>query len=331
MVCIAILTAVLGEKLCYTQAMNHQLILNEPIANGLDVIGDRWTLLILREAFYGSTRFEQFCERISISRATLTRRLNALIDNEILYKAPYSETSKRFEYKFTQRGLGLMSSSLLAVQWEAEWRENNDRQSSVIQRLHHSVCGQRLSPKPVCRACKLPVRFDEVNWLDMSEQLDRQLEEIRASNAKHRKSKPKPTDSELEKDPGLVSMIGDRWTILLLIACFFNTKKFDAFINQLNIPSSVLADRLKFLIEAGALTRVAYQANPVRHEYQLTEKGKSLFPFIMSLRQWVVENMAPSSQREGRLIHSACGKPLVLDVVCGGCGQKPWPEDIELN
>lgn len=311
--------------------MNHELILNEPIANGLDVIGDRWTLLILREAFYGSTRFEQFCDRISISRATLTRRLNALIDNEIFYRAPYKELSKRFEYKFTQRGLSLMSSSLLAVQWEAEWRENNDRQSNVIQRLYHRVCDKRLSPEPICRACKEIVKFDDVNWLDMSEQLGNQLEAIRASNAKHRKRKPTTENDEFNKDPGLVSMVGDRWTILILIACFFNTRKFDEFINQLNIPSSVLAERLKFLTEALVLNRKAYQSNPVRHEYHLTEKGKSLFPFIMSLRQWVVENMTGSAREGNRLIHNACGNPLTLDVVCGGCGQKPWPQDIEFR
>ncbi len=310
--------------------MNHQLILNEPIANGLDVIGDRWTLLILREAFYGCSRFDDFCERISISRATLTRRLNVLIENEILYKALYKESAKRFEYKFTQRGLSLMSSSLLAVQWEAEWRENNSRQSTVMQRLFHKVCGHKLTPKAVCRACKEDLSFDDVEWLDMADQLDSQLQEIRASNARHRKSKSKSGADEFESDPGLVSMVGDRWTILILIACFFNTKKYDAFIKQLNIPSSILAERLKFLSQANVLDKVAYQSNPLRHEYRLTGKGKSLFPFIMSLRQWVVEQMLRTGTDSNRLVHSPCGNALTIDVVCGSCGQKPWPEDIDI-
>jgi len=311
--------------------MNHQLILNEPIANGLDVIGDRWTLSILREAFYGCSRFDEFCERISISRATLTRRLRALIENEILYKAPYRESAKRFEYKFTQRGLSLMSSSLLALQWEAEWRDNNNRQSAVIKSLTHKVCGHQLSPKAVCRACKQPVRFDDVEWLDMAEQLDTQLQEIRASNARHRKSKTKLDQERLANDPGLISMVGDRWTILILIACFFNTKKYDAFIKQLNIPSSILAERLKFLSAAQVLKKEAYQSNPPRHEYRLTDKGKSLFPFIMSLRQWVIEQMVTMVPQANRLVHTLCGNPLTIDVICGGCGQKPWPEDIEFK
>ncbi len=311
--------------------MNHQLLLNEPIANGLDVIGDRWTLLILREAFYGCTRFDVFCERISISRATLTRRLNVLIENEILYKAPYSESAKRFEYKFTQRGLSLTSSSLLAVQWEAEWRQNNDRQSAVVGKLRHNICGQKLAPKAVCRACKQDIKFDDVSWLDMAEQLETQLQEIRASNAKHRKSRIKFNDEKVGTDAGLICMVGDRWTILILIACFFNTKKYDAFIKQLNIPSSILAERLKFLALARILERTAYQQNPPRYEYRLTDKGKSLFPFIMSLRQWVVEQMIGHDLGVNRLIHNACGQALIIDVVCGGCGQKPWPDDIEAN
>ncbi len=309
--------------------MNHQLILNEPVANGLDIIGDRWTLLILREAFYGCSRFDDFCERTSISRATLTRRLAGLIENEILYKAPYKESAKRFEYKFTQRGLSLMSSSLLAVQWEAEWRVKNDRQATVISRLHHKVCGHKLAPKAVCRACKEPVVFDDVKWLDQSENLDSQLQAIRASNSRHRRSRSRDAEIELDSDPGLVSMIGDRWTILILIACFFNTKRYDAFIKQLNIPSSILADRLRQLSVANVLKKMAYQNNPPRHEYCLTAKGKSLFPFVMSLRQWVVEQMVSDNANSNRLVHKPCGHPLIIDVVCGGCGEKPWPDDIE--
>lgn len=309
--------------------MNHQLILNEPIANGLDIIGDRWTLIILREAFYGCTRFDEFCERTSISRATLTRRLNALIENEVLYKAPYRESSKRFEYKFTQRGLSLMSSSFLAVQWEAEWRQNNSRQTKVVERLYHKVCGHRLNPVAVCRSCKEPVKLDDVSWLDMQESLDVQLQEIRASNARHRKSKARTKEGALTGDPGLDAMVGDRWTILILISCFFNTKKYDSFIKQLNIPSSILAERLKGLSLANVLEKVAYQSNPPRYEYRLTEKGKSLFPFVMSLRQWVVEQMLEGNQSRNRLIHNSCGNELIIDVVCGGCGQKPWPDDIE--
>lgn len=306
--------------------MNHTLILNESIANGLDIIGERWALLILREAFYGCSRFDHFCERISISRATLTRRLNLLIEHDILYKAP--ALGKRFEYKFTQRGLSLMSSSLLALQWESEWRDKNERQNLAMQRLQHTACGSRLLPLTVCRSCKAEVKFDDVSWLDMSEQLDTQLQEIRASNAKHRKRKSGTGADKLPADLGLISLVGDRWTILILIACFFGTDKYDAFIQQLNIPSSVLAERLKGLVEAAVVSKQSYQDNPVRHEYRLTDKGKSLFPFIMSLRQWVVEQMVPNASQFDRLVHKPCGQPLILDVVCGSCGQKPWPEDV---
>ncbi len=307
--------------------MNHHLVLNESIASGLDLIGDRWTLLILREAFYGSCRFDEFRRRLSISRATLTRRLTALVANEILYRAPYGDSESRFEYRFTSRGIALMSASLLAVQWEAEWRSDNDRQIRVVEKLHHSVCGAQLNPEAVCRHCREEVTLSDVGWNVSPEGVDLQMHQIRASNKRHRKRGQDKVDDDGNLDPGLESLIGDRWTILILIASFFDARRYDVFLEQLSIPSSVLSSRLKFLHGANVLEKKQYQANPPRHDYVLTQKGKSLFPFVMSLRQWVIDYL-PENLRIESLVHKHCGHPLKIDVVCGGCGQKPWPEDI---
>ena len=123
--------------------MSEQLILNQAIADGLDVIGDRLTLLILRSAFYGVNRFDAFQSATGASRSTLTRRLNALIEHQIFYKHPYSNAASRFEYKFTEKGLGLFGSSLLAGKWEADWKTAD--YVDISDGLFHHHCNSNYS------------------------------------------------------------------------------------------------------------------------------------------------------------------------------------------
>jgi DNA-binding HxlR family transcriptional regulator len=78
---------------------------NCSIARALEVVGERWTLLIVRDAFLGVRRFEEFQESLGIARNVLTDRLNRLVDEEILERVPYSE--RRYEYRLTKKGRDL--------------------------------------------------------------------------------------------------------------------------------------------------------------------------------------------------------------------------------
>jgi len=247
--------------------MHEQLILNQAIADGLDVIGDRWTILILRSAFYGVNRFDAFQLAIGASRSTLTRRLNALIEHEIFYKHP--------------------------------------------------------------RACKENLEFEDVQWPQFAEHFDSQLEEIRTYNTQHRKRVALKTGSDAGNS-NLASLIGDRWTLLVLIASFFGIQRYDAFLSRLSTPPSVLAERLKQLVANNIFDKIEYQQKPLRYNYVLTKKGIALFPFVMTLRQWVASNISEVSL-PSPLQHASCGKPLIIDVVCDQCDHKPWPADLEFQ
>jgi DNA-binding HxlR family transcriptional regulator len=78
---------------------------NCSIARALEVVGERWTLLIVRDAFLGVRKFEEFQESLGIARNVLTDRLNRLVDEEILERVPYSE--RRYEYRLTKKGRDL--------------------------------------------------------------------------------------------------------------------------------------------------------------------------------------------------------------------------------
>src|SRR5206468_3556004 len=74
------------------------------VAQCLEVVGEWWTLLIVRDAFLGVTRFDEFQERLGISRNVLNQRLARLVEAGVLIKVPYSEHPPRFDYRLTDRG-----------------------------------------------------------------------------------------------------------------------------------------------------------------------------------------------------------------------------------
>jgi len=307
--------------------MSEQLIINQAIADGLDVIGDRWTLLILRAAFYGANRFDALQEATGASRSTLTRRLSALIEHDIFYKHPYSTVANRFEYKFTEKGLGLLGPSLLAAKWESDWKAAN--YVDMSGRLFHRHCHAYMEPKVVCRACKQDLLFEQVAWPQLSQHLESQLDGIRTYNTQHRKRVARVREADLGFSD-LASLIGDRWTLLVLISAFFGVQRYDAFLTRLNTPPSVLSERLKQLVSNHIFDKVEYQKNPPRHNYILTNKGTALFPFVMTLRQWVAGDLS-GENLSSPLTHTRCGEPLVIDIVCNQCEHKPWPADVEFR
>jgi DNA-binding HxlR family transcriptional regulator len=90
---------------------------NCSIARALEVVGERWTLLIVRDAFLGLSRFEQFQESLGIARNVLTERLNRLVEEGIFKRVRYCERPERFEYRLTEKGRDLQIALTGLVQW----------------------------------------------------------------------------------------------------------------------------------------------------------------------------------------------------------------------
>ena len=87
------------------------------IARALEVVGERWTLLIIRDVFNGLRRFDQFQENLGIARNVLTDRLNRLVEEGILERVPYSERPARYEYRLTRKGGDLRIALAGLRQW----------------------------------------------------------------------------------------------------------------------------------------------------------------------------------------------------------------------
>ncbi len=117
-----------------------------------------------------------------------------------------------------------------------------------------------------------------------------------------------------------LSVIGDRWTLLILRDCFLGVRRFDMFQEHIGMTRHVLADRLKKLVDANILRKEPYQERPTRYEYRLTQKGKSLFPILMMLISWADEHMPADDPSPYEFLNKDTGqliKPALFDETNG--------------
>src|SRR5919205_340268 len=90
------------------------------VARALEVVGERWSLLILRDALFGFTRFEDFRERLGVASNVLTARLETLCSEGLLERRRYQERPERFEYAITDKGRGLAPALMMLMKWGDE-------------------------------------------------------------------------------------------------------------------------------------------------------------------------------------------------------------------
>lgn len=118
-----------------------------------------------------------------------------------------------------------------------------------------------------------------------------------------------------------VEHVGEWWTLLILHDAFDGYTRFDQFQENLGISSSMLTARLKTLVTDGLLERRPYQTNPVRHEYVLTDLGRSLRPVIVALAAWGNSRLEPH-ERSMILVDAESGEEVQPVVVDAGTGRR---------
>ena len=129
------------------------------LARTVAVIGDRWTLLILRECFLRVRRFEEFQSRLGITRHLLSERLKKLVRFGVLRRARYQESPARYEYILTQRGLDLYPIVMAIVHW-GDTHMVDERGRPLLH--EHRKCGKLFDPVMVCSECREPLAAREV-------------------------------------------------------------------------------------------------------------------------------------------------------------------------
>jgi DNA-binding HxlR family transcriptional regulator len=125
-----------------------------PVGAALDHLGDRWTMLVLREAFLGVRRFEEFRKHTGAAKNILADRLARLVEAEILRREQYSERPPRDEYRLTEKGRDLWPVIITLAGWGEKW---GDLQQGAAIELQHRSCGEIVEPRLTCPECGEPV------------------------------------------------------------------------------------------------------------------------------------------------------------------------------
>jgi DNA-binding HxlR family transcriptional regulator len=128
-----------------------------------------------------------------------------------------------------------------------------------------------------------------------------------------------------------VSVIGDRWTLLILRDCFLRVRRFEEFQARLGIGRAILADRLQKLVDAFVLAKVPYQQHPVRYEYRLTPKGLDLYPVVLSMVHWGDKHMAGRKGPPALHRHMACGHQFQPVLTCSACQAALDPRAVRVE
>lgn len=131
----------------------------ESVARALEVVGERWTLLILREAFFGVRRFGQLARNLHIPRPTLSSRLRTLVDKGLLEKVPYARDPDRHEYRLTASGRDLFGAIVVLMHWGDQYLPHPNGPPIV---LHHQPCGHITEPVLVCAHCRQEITAHNV-------------------------------------------------------------------------------------------------------------------------------------------------------------------------
>jgi DNA-binding HxlR family transcriptional regulator len=132
---------------------------NCSVARALEVVGERWTILIVRDAFLGVRRFDDFQRNLGVARNVLNTRLQRLVEAGILERRRYQERPARHEYRLTDMGRDLWPTVLALMQWGDRWLTGED---CAPMGVVHRDCGGAITDRRTCATCGASVEVRDV-------------------------------------------------------------------------------------------------------------------------------------------------------------------------
>ena len=270
----------------------------------LGLLGDEWTLLVLQQALMGTTRYGDFQSRLPVSHSVLSSRLRSLSDDGLLEPRLYQTNPPRSEYLTTARSRSLWPMLVSIWSWEGLWVPEH---TGDLPRMHHTVCDEDFVPRVTCRSCHEPVSDKDVvaQW-GPSGSWARSM----PTAATRRRS----ASSQAGLFPQTMTVLGNRWAFAILVAAFVGVSRFTDFQIQLGAPPGSIADRLSIFTANGVLV-------VADNRYRLTEKGRGLFPVLITALQWAQRWYPAPEGPAVELTHTACGRPFTAVMTCDQCTQ----------
>ena len=131
-----------------------------PVAQAMVVIGDSWTVLILRDALRGASKFDEFQRATGASRAIVSERLSHLVRHGVMERVQYAEHPPRYAYHLTARGRALQPVLMMMAHWSESHLDKPLRKAG----RRHTTCGQNFTPVVTCSECGEPVDADTITF-----------------------------------------------------------------------------------------------------------------------------------------------------------------------
>lgn len=289
---------------------------NCSVGRTISILSDAWTFLVIREAFFGAQRFEEFRTALGLPRGTLAERLKRLTLRGIFRQVHYSAKSSRVEYHLTRCGMDLYPSFVALIRFGDPWLCGPE---GPPLRLVHGDCGQPCEPYVACSHCLGEVKANRVSYRDGPGAGRTPVEPAprarrTAESAGFSRGRPSSVSRSLE-------IIGDRWSFLILREAFFGVRRFDRLQSELKIAPNILTERLTRLVARGIFERHRYQEQPERYEYRLTAMGKDLYGAFIAMGAWG-DRWLSGGEPPLILTHLDCGHDFSATVICDHC-RKP--------
>lgn len=278
------------------------------LSETIDVLSDTWTYLIIREAFFGAKKFAEFQKALNIPRATLSKRLAKLEKDKIFARAKNTSAKEHKPYYLTERGIDLYPITLGMMRFGDKWLT----EGTPPLALFHKPCRSWASPRVVWQetgelvdARHIRVRIPKNYWTRRSDKV------VRQRRATWDGSVQGARPCSVER---MLSIVGDRWTFLILQEFFHGNRRFDDFIKNLMIGPAILTGRLNNLLRAGFIEKI-----PTGNGYHLTEMGLDIYGPMILMKIWG-ERWLRKNKKDFDFLDTS-NRSLTPVAVCSACGE----------
>jgi DNA-binding HxlR family transcriptional regulator len=281
---------------------------SSPIGRALVLIGDMWTVRIVREVFLGVRRFQDLRDALGVSDPVLARRLRSLVDDGVVLTRPYSTHPPRSEYLLTDAGLDLWQVLVAMWAWDRTWAGPTHPLASA--ELVHLTCDRATRPvfgDLACGAIGLSARDVQVDVADLV------LHEATDRRSRRSPALAAPLDA--------TGVLGDRWSTLLLADALMGSRRFTDFEAHLGIAPVTLTRRLALFVDVGLLTHDVARDGGRRRVYTPTPQAVDFFMVFAAVNRWAERWQSDDGASGLRFTHRACGRTLVPAYTCNACNE----------
>lgn len=292
------------------------------LSQGFSILGDEWSLFLLRFALHGVTRYSDFAAQVPISHAVLSGRLDLLTRAGVMERRQYQDRPPRAEYVLTDIGRATWPILSAMWGWERTWVREH---SYATPPMRHTVCDHEITPVLVCGRCHETVRASDLDtewgpaggWhRSVPEATTRRRSITRGAAIAH------------TFYPDTMAVFGNRWSAALMGAALLGIRRFTDFEAALGAAPTLLSGRLASLCSHGILRQAGMEDHL---EYRLTTKGLDFFPVVAMAIGWAERWFSTSEGPALVSIHRECGAEFQGRLVCSHCQELLAASDLKLG